>query len=163
MRALLGLVMVVAGLVILDATGDAQDVPVVEGNHAVEEQAVRSTLAQIQDAAQSLDAEKLFSYVLENDKGALIEDGKVLLTRGSALEATRQGLQGLREVSYRFDQQHVTLLSPTIALAVGEGVSTATTSTGRNLSVPFAQSVVLVKSGGVWKVAHAHRSIPPAN
>ena len=128
-----------------------------------EEKAVEHRLAEIQDAAQSLDPDKLFSFVLENDKGALVQDGKVLLTRDEALESTRKGFKRLRKVSYRFDLQHITLLSPTVALAVGEGVSAAVTNNDRSFDVRFAQSVVLVKSAGEWKVFHAHRSFPPSN
>lgn len=167
MKAVLCLVMLALGLIILSATGDAQSPPLGAGGQfveaqVVEEQAVRAKLKQIQDAAQGLDAEKVFSYVLDTDKGSLVQDGKVLLTRQAALESTQQGMQGLGKIGYEFNQQHITLLSPTIALAVGEGVSSATTVDGRIFSTPFAQSVVLVKSAEGWMVAHAHRSFPDA-
>lgn len=95
---------------------------------------------------------------MENDKGSLIQNGKVFRTRGEALASTKQGFQGLRSVDYQFDQQQVTLLSPTLALATGEGSSSATTDDGRTFSTRFAQSVVLLRTNGVWKVFHAHRS-----
>ncbi len=123
---------------------------------------VLARLAEIQDAAQALDSDKVFSFVLENDAGALAQNGKLFLTRKEALESTRQGFQRLQKVAYRFDQQHVTLLSPTIALATGEGSSSATTEDGRTFTTRFAQSVVLVLTNGEWKVFHAHRSFPPA-
>ena len=100
--------------------------------------------------------------MLENDSGALAQNGKLILTRKEALESTKQGFQRLQKVDYRFDQQHVTLLSPTVALATGEGLSSATTDDGRTFSGPFAQSVVLVLTNGEWMVFHAHRSFPPA-
>src|ERR1035441_3244850 len=102
------------------------------------EKTVLARLAEIQDAAQKLDADKVFSFVLENDQGALVQNGKLLLTRQEALEATKLGLQGLRKVNYKFDEQHVTLLSPAIALAVGVGTSSATTADGSTVSAPFA-------------------------
>ena len=70
--------------------------------------------------------------------------------------------QGQSKEDYRFDQQHVTLLSPTVALATGEGLSTATTDDGRTFSGRLAQSVVFVLTNGEWMVFHAHRSFPPA-
>jgi hypothetical protein len=133
-------------------------------NHrdAVEiEKAIRARLAEIQAAAEGLDSEKVFGFVLENNKGALIQNGRMLLTRQEALDATRRGLSGLGKVEYHFNAQHISLLSPTIALAVGEGESSATTVDGRSLHTPFAQSVVLVLTNGEWKVFHAHRSFPP--
>ena len=123
---------------------------------------VQARLAEIQNAAQALDPDKVFSFVLENDKGSLVQDGKLLLTREEALQSTKQGFKGLDKVSYRFDRQHITLLSSTVALATGEGVSSATTNDGRTFSTRFAQTVVLKLAKGEWKVYHAHRSFPPA-
>jgi ketosteroid isomerase-like protein len=126
------------------------------------QKAVLARLAEIQNAAQALDADKVFSFVLDNDTGALAQNGKLFLTRTEALESTKRGFQGLQKVDYQFDQQHVTLLSPTIALATGEGLSSATTDDGRTFTTRFAQSVVLVLTNGEWKVFHAHRSFPRA-
>ncbi len=127
------------------------------------QKAVLARLAEIQSAAQALDPDKVFSFVLENDAGALAQNGKLFLTRSEALESTKRGFQGLQKVNYQFDEQHVTLLSPTIALASGEGSSSATLDDGRILNTRFAQSVVLVLTNGEWKVFHAHRSFPPPN
>ena len=126
------------------------------------EKAVLARMAEIESAARALDADRVFSFVLENDKGALVQNGKLFLTRKEALESTKQGFQGLQNVAYRFDQQHVTVLTPTVALAIGEGVSSATTDDGRKFSMRFAQSVILILTDGEWKVLHAHRSIPRA-
>ena len=126
------------------------------------EQAVVSKLEEIQNAAQALDADKVFSFVLENDQGALVQNGRLFLTRQEALESTKQGFQSLKKVDYKFTQQRVTLLSSTIALAIGEGTASATTADGKELTRPFAQSVVFVLTNGEWKVFHAHRSSLPA-
>lgn len=125
------------------------------------EKAVLARLDEIQRAAQGLDADKVFSFVLENDEGALVQNGRLFLTRQEALDSTRKGFEGLQKVSYQLNQQHVNLLSPTIALVVGEGSSSATLADGRNITTLFAQSVVLVLTNGEWKVMHAHRSFPP--
>lgn len=127
------------------------------------EKAVLARLTEIQSAAQALEPYSVFSFVMENDKGALVQNGKLFLTRKEALESTKQGFQGLRKVDYRFDQQHVALLSPTVALVTGEGSSSGTTEDGRTFTTRFAQSVVFVLTNGEWKVFHAHRSFPPLN
>ncbi len=124
--------------------------------------AILAKLVEIQKAAQSLDAKAVFSHVLDNDSGVLVQNGRLFLTRDEALEATEKGFRGLRTVDYRFDAQHVTVLSPTIALAIGEGVSSATTDDGRTLSVRFAQSVIFILKGGEWMMYHAHRSFAPS-
>lgn len=124
--------------------------------------AVLQRMREIEVAARSLDPDKVFSYVLENDAGALLQNGTFFLTRDEALESTRLGFRGLREVDYRFDQQHVTFLSPSAALVTGDGSTTATTDDGQVLTTRFVQSVVLLLADGEWMVLHAHRSFPPA-
>jgi len=52
------------------------------------QKAVLARLAEIQNAAQALDPDKVFSFVLENDTGALAQNGKLFLTRKEALEST---------------------------------------------------------------------------
>lgn len=155
-------VAIVSSLVIIAAVAVSRGQSIKGSTPPDVQKAVLSRSAEIQDAAQALDPDKVFSFVLENDAGALAQNGKLLLTRKEALESTKRGFQGLQKVSYRFDEQHVTLLSPTIALAVGEGESSATLGDGRVLDTHFVQSVVFVLTNGQWKVFHAHRSFPPA-
>jgi hypothetical protein len=126
------------------------------------QKAVLSRLTEIQKAAEALNPDKVFSFVLENDAGALAQNGKLFLSRGEALESTKRGFQRLQKVEYHFDQQHVSVLCPTVAVAAGEGLSTISTDDGRTISTRFAQTVVLVLTNGEWKVFHAHRSFPPA-
>ncbi|HTJ00977.1 MAG TPA: nuclear transport factor 2 family protein [Dongiaceae bacterium] len=125
-------------------------------------QAVLDRLNEIQAAAQALDADKVFSFVTDNDAGVLIQNGRLFPTREAALNSTKRGFQGLRQIRYQFDQQRVALLSPTVALATGEGTSTATIEDGRVITTHFAQSVVLILTNGDWKVCHAHRSFAAA-
>lgn len=158
-KRLLTFAAVSSGLILLAVTasrGQADKSPA-----SVPQAAVLARLAEIQKAAEALDADRVFSFVLENKSGAAVQNGRFFLTREEALESTKRGLGALQKVEYQFDQQHVTLLSPTVALAVGEGSSTATTADGRGITTRFAQSVVLVQTNGEWKVFHSHRSFPP--
>lgn len=155
-------VVILSALSILAAPAASQGQPSKDSTSQDVQKAVLSRLAEIQNAAQALDPDKVFSFVIENDKGALAQNGTLFLTREEALESTRQGFQGLANVSYRFDEQHVIVLSPTVALAVGEGESSATLDDGRTIGAHFVQSVVFVLTDGEWKVVHSHRSFPPA-
>ncbi len=129
-----------------------------------QQQAIESAIVDVhsrmQQAAQQRDVDALYEYVLEMDKGVIIEDGRIRWTRQEALSSTRQGLQGLKELSYSYTRKYVTVVSPTVALWVGEGTSSATLEDGRQISVPFAETIVFVQIDGQWKVLHAHRSIP---
>ena len=151
---------ILSALIIIAAVTASQGEP--NKNSKAAEQAVLARLSEIQAAAERLDAEKVFTFVLENDAGMLAQNGLLFLTRKEALESTKAGFQNLQKLEYRFDQQHVTLLSPTIALATGEGTASATRRDSQTINTRFAQSVLLLLTNGEWKVFHAHRSFPPA-
>ena len=116
--------------------------------------------AKMKQAAERRNVDALYEHVLERDKGVIIEDGRIRWTRQEALNSTRQGLQGLKDLSYAYTQKYVTVISPTVALWVGEGTSSATLEDGRQISMPFAETIVFVQKYGQWKVLHAHRSVP---
>lgn len=124
------------------------------------ESAIFDVQAKMKEAAEQRDVDALYNYVLEMDKGVIIEDGRIRWNRQEALNSTRQGLQGLKELSYTYSEKHVTVISPMVALWVGEGTSSATLQDGRQLTVPFAESIVFVQKDGQWRVFHAHRSVP---
>jgi hypothetical protein len=149
-------------IVAITMVTESQIAPAAASASADAEKRILARLNEIHTAAQALDADKAFSFVLENNAGVIAQNGKLLLTRSNALESTRQRFEALQSagarIEYRFDEQHVTLLSPTIALATGEGLTTVTSAGGTTTKTPFAQSVVLVLTNGDWKVFHAHRS-----
>ena len=124
------------------------------------ERAIVDVHGKMKQAAERRDVETLYGYVLEMDKGAIIEGGRIQWTRQEALNSTRQGFQGLKDLSYTYTRKHVTAISTTVALWVGEGTSSATLEDGRQISAPFAETIVFVQQGGQWKVLHAHRSAP---
>jgi hypothetical protein len=111
-------------------------------------------------AGEALDADRLFSYMLETNKGSVIQNGVLMATRQKALERVRNNLGGISRIQYRWKRQYVTVLSPEVALLTAEGESMATTTAGDTITAPFAQTVVFVLRGGTWKAIHAHQSSP---
>jgi hypothetical protein len=124
------------------------------------EQAVLETSARMTEAGQALDADRLFSFMLDTDKGSVIQNGRLMLTRREALERIRNGFRSLRRVEYRWKRQYVSVASPTVAILVAEGESSATTEEGQTFTIPFTQTVVFVLTEGQWKALHAHHSSP---
>ncbi len=112
-------------------------------------------------AAENSDAEGLFSHVLDECKGVIVQDGRIMMTRQESLDATKQGLNGLKDLSYKFNRKNITVISPTTALWVADGTTSATViESGLEINVSFAESIVFVKKDGQWKILHAHRSVP---
>jgi uncharacterized protein (TIGR02246 family) len=111
-------------------------------------------------AGEAADADQLFSYMAETDRGSVVQNGVVLATRQEALDAVRSNLRGISKIQYTWGRRLVTVLSPEIAVLVAEGVATVTTAAGDGFSAPLAQSVVFVLKDGAWKAVHAHNSSP---
>ena len=132
------------------------------GNDAARapEEEVVECLRAIQVAAEKLDVDAVFAHVTDNNQGALVQNGRVLLTRDDALESTRDGFRGVRKIRYSIGQEHVTMLGGDLALVVSDGQSHLELNDGRVFDTPFAQSVLLRRISGTWKVLHAHRSFP---
>ena len=122
------------------------------------EDAVLAVNAEMTKAGEAMDADRLFSYMLETDKGSVIQNGVLMATRQEALERVRNNLGGISKIQYRWKRQYVTVLSSEVAVLAAEGESTATTNAGDTFTVPFAQTVVFVLRGGAWKAIHAHQS-----
>jgi ketosteroid isomerase-like protein len=124
------------------------------------EKKINEIYAEITKAAESVDAEKLFSYVLDNDKGALIQGGKIVLTRHEAFDSYKKNSEGIKKVAYKIDRQYITVISPDTALLVAEGSYEATTTEGKTFGSPFVQTVIFVLKDNKWKVLHSHTSRP---
>ena len=124
------------------------------------EEAVLRANADMARAAEAVDAERLFGYMLDTDKGSVIQNGMFLATREEALQRVKANLRGISKIVYRWKRQHVTALSAEVALLTADGESVATTTEGQVFTTPFAQTVVFVMREGQWKAIHAHQSSP---
>ena len=135
--------------------------PVSPEQQKVIEKEILKVHAEMFKAAENSDADGLFNYVIDECKGVIIQDGRIIMTRQEALDATKQGLKGLNDISYTFNNKHITLISPTLALWVADGTTSVTiVEDGRQLNFSFAETIIFTLKDGQWKVFHAHRSVP---
>jgi hypothetical protein len=123
------------------------------------EKAVLAANTEVTRAAESRDAARLFSFMVDTNKGSIIMDGVLSLTPGEARARLEPGIRRPAKVVYRWKQQHVTVLSPEAALLVSDGESVVTTDNG-SFTQPFVQTTVWVLRDGAWKILHAHQSTP---
>jgi uncharacterized protein (TIGR02246 family) len=128
------------------------------------EQAIRNAVLETNDrmakAANSLDIEGFFSYILDTDKGSIVQNGTVFKSRQEAKEAVKQGMMGVTKIDRRFLNPQVTVISPEVALLTSEGTVAATLTDGRTMDGRFAVSLVFVRKEGQWKLLHGHYSAP---
>lgn len=157
LTAFIGILLLCAGLSLKGADKQPNDT---KPDTAAIEKAILETYAEIANAAECVDAEKLFSYVLDNDKGCLISNGKITLTRQMALDDYKANSAGIASVVYTMDKQYITVISAETAVLAQEGRFEATTTDGRTFGRPMAQTVVFVLKEDGWRVFHSHTSFP---
>lgn len=136
----------------IGAAGDGPAGPV--------EKAVLKAHHEMTAAAEALDAEGFFAFILDEARGPVIQDGRLFPSRADAFEVVEQGFEGVARVERVYESEDVTVISEEAALLTGKGTSTVTLVDGRSLSGPFAVSLVFVLRDGAWKVLHGHYSIP---
>jgi ketosteroid isomerase-like protein len=137
----------------------AQPKPAELSEQAVEK-AVLETNAKMAQAANRLDVETFFAYILDTDKGLIIQNGTLFKTRTDAMEAVKRGFMGVAKMDRRFENPQVTVISSDTALLASEGSVSATLTDGRLITNRFAVSLVFVRKEGQWKVLHGHYSMP---
>ena len=124
------------------------------------EKAVLETNATMTQAANSLNADAFFEYILDSAKGVIIQNGTLFKTRQEALEAVRRGFLGIAKLERQIDNPQVTVVSPELALLTGEGTTHATFTDRREITTHFAVSLIFQLKNDQWKVLHGHYSTP---
>lgn len=124
------------------------------------EKAVLETHIQMTQADNNLDVDKFFSYILDFDKGLIIQDGRLFQTRQEAFEVVKKGFERISQLKRIYEQTYVTVISLETALLTAQGTSAFVLSDGQTFSSPFAVSMVYVLRNGQWKVLHGHYSVP---
>ncbi|MEO8596895.1 MAG: nuclear transport factor 2 family protein [Candidatus Solibacter sp.] len=124
------------------------------------EKAVLEVNAQMTAASEDLDIDRLFSYVLPNERGSIVLNGKLYVTREEALAAVKSAARGGATVKYAWKKLLVTVISPSTALLVAEGESVIRPDSDSEHPVvtPFVQSLLFVLADGKWKALHAHQT-----
>lgn len=106
------------------------------------------------------DVDQFFSHIPDFNDGMIIQNGVLFKTRQDAYDTITSGFQGITEVKRVYDQTHVRVLSPTLALLTGTGTTRVTLEDGRTLQSPFAVSMVYQCIDGQWNVLQGHYSLP---
>lgn len=133
-----------------------------EASITAAETAVLAAHEAVVAAIESLEFGRLAGLLISTDRGALVADGRITLRNDDLVETLRREFASLSQVHHTFSRRHVSILSPTTALIVTEGTVTAHASDGSTFTRPFAQTLVFMKAGDTWKLAHLHASAPPA-
>jgi hypothetical protein len=153
-------VLIICAAVCATAFAAPQETGLTASGRAAIEKAVLEVNAQMTRAAEDRDIDRLFSFMLANDRGSIVQSGRLMTTREEALATVKQGFEGVAAIKYRWNRQFVTVISPTTALLVCDGESEIRTAQDPPATIvtPFAQTVLFVLTDGKWKALHAHNS-----
>lgn len=154
-------ILVIAAVSMMTALVFAQQEPAtIDSSEQAIRKAVLETNARMAKAANSLDVEGFFSFILDTDKGSIVQNGTVFRSRQEAKEAVKQGFMGVEKMERQFLNPQVTVISPELALLTSEGTVAATLADGRKMDGRFAVSLVFLRKDGQWKLLHGHYSAP---
>ncbi|ACB76440.1 nuclear transport factor 2 family protein [Opitutus terrae] len=124
------------------------------------EQAVLATNTQMIAAANRLDVDAFFAYIVDTDKGMIVQNGTIFRTRQQAYDAVKRGMAGVTKLERRIENPQVTVIGPDTALLVADGSVDAVFVDGRSMTSRFAVSLLFVRTGTQWKLLHGHYSAP---
>ena len=130
-----------------------------ETDHQRIKRQVLAVHRQIIAAAEAVDADTMFSYILDNE-GIILQNGRFYTNRQAALNTTAEGFTGVAKLDYQFDHETIEVLSPDKVLLKAAGTSTLITDDGREFSSRFCETVVFSLTPDGWKILHAHQSTP---
>lgn len=134
--------------------------PRIEPTDADAERSVIAAHERMIAAAEALNLDELFRYIAESEHTVLAANGRIFPTRAAALQQTRESFRELVAIKYAISERRVILLPENQALLVTAGTTTARTGDGREFSTPFAQTLLLIRRDGEWRVLHSHQSAP---
>ncbi|MHC4553505.1 MAG: nuclear transport factor 2 family protein [Planctomycetota bacterium] len=110
--------------------------------------------SQVTAAAENLDADGMFEYILDSEE-TTIQTGDVIQNRQQALSDVKKSMANSETIQYQFEQKNVTVLSPTRAEMDVIGKSINTTPNGRVRTFPFTQKILFVLTDDGWRIQHA--------
>lgn len=153
------ILIVVIGAVFLGGMKELQKEGLTEEQIAAIQKAVIKKHSEIVKHAENLDVDKFYEFIIDSGEGTIIQDG-IILGREEAMEVTKRGFEGIEKLKYEFSLKNVKVLSPEIAIFIGQGSTVVTNKTGQTFDTDFAVTSVFVLKDGEWKIIHGHHSIP---
>lgn len=157
-RSIAGLI-VALGLAVLPLRAEMPAAKTDPATTAIEK-AILDANDRMIEAANSLNADAFFEYILDSDKGVIIQNGVVFKTRSEALEAVKRGFVGIAKLKRQIENPRVIVISPELAVLTGEGNTVAALHDGRTITNRFAISLIFQRKDGQWKVLQGHYSTP---
>ena len=105
-------------------------------------------------AAEALDTEKMFQYILDSEE-TVIQNNDRIENRQQAMQSVSKSFEGVRKLRYHIEQRQVAVLSPTMAEMTVKGKSVIITDDNRVFTTPFSQTLRFVLTDGEWKIQYA--------
>jgi hypothetical protein len=137
-----------------------QDMTTMTDSHriAVEKEILKRYDGMIQ-AADSLDAEAVFSFCLGSEKETGVHDKGITEKWQREYDSVKEQFEALQKHETRIEKRDVAVISHNVALLIAEGAYEVRAKSGETFGGPFMATNVYVLEHGEWQVLHSEYAL----
>lgn len=126
-----------------------------EDKKAVETE-IHQFLDSLNIAYESVIPEKVFSFYLQTDELVAASQGNLFTDRNAILDTMKVHLSTQKSQSIKTVAERLFIINREAAVYSTSKVSTITFKNDSQFTMPYCQTMLLVKREGKWKIAHYH-------
>ena len=126
------------------------------------ESEIKAGVQAIVAAVNALDADKAFAHFSSSPDFREATNGSLTSSHEALLAKYREAYAKLRSQDRRVADEHITVLSPDLAMYTAGGTFLLTDKSGKSTPpIPIAWTFLWRREGTQWKVVNAHQSFVP--
>jgi hypothetical protein len=127
-----------------------------EKDKKIVETEIHQFLDSLQIAYESVIPEKVFSFFLQTDEFVAASQGNLYTDRNAILDTMKVHLAIQKSQSIKTVAERLFIINREAAVYSTSKVSTITFINDSQFTMPYCQTMLLVKREGKWKIAHYH-------
>jgi ketosteroid isomerase-like protein len=123
---------------------------------SIVESEISVATANLFKAFESLDANKAYSFILQNEDFAEATMGALITDHRAILDTMKLHLGSFQKERILITNQKIYVINMDAAVISLASTVEITFKNGAEMKAPFALTILWVKKDGEWKVAHYH-------
>jgi len=155
MKKTICFVLIFAAILVFACNNQKEKVLTNEEKSTVENEISVATL-NLFKAFESLDANKAYSFILQNEDFAEASMGKLITDHRAILDTMKLHLGSFQKERISITNQKIYVINMDAAVISLASTGEITFKNGAEIKAPFALTILWVKKDGEWKVAHYH-------
>jgi ketosteroid isomerase-like protein len=155
MKRTIYLILAFMAFLMIACNNQKEKVLTIEEKSIVENEISIAT-ADLFKAFESLDANKAYSFILQNEDFAEASMGKLITDHRAILDTMKLHLGSFQKERISITNQKIYVINMDAAVISLASMGEITFKNGAEMKAPFALTILWVKKDGEWKVAHYH-------